>query len=134
MQTILTVVAAVLRDADARVLVQRRPAHKEHGGLWEFPGGKVEPGEAPGQALVREILEELTLEIEPGAVAPLSFATRNIEGGTLVLLLYDCHRWAGTPIAHDADEIAWIDASELKSLAMPPADRELARAVVAGRP
>ncbi len=137
----LIVVAAALVDRDARVLVLRRRDDKEHGGLWEFPGGKVEPGESPPIALARELAEELCIEVESEAFSTLSFATSG-EGAArpIVLLLYACRQWDGAPTVPEADAaagaaIAWRDADDLAQLAlrpdgMPPLDVPLANAVV----
>ena len=137
----LVVVAAALVDRDTRVLVLRRRDDKEHGGLWEFPGGKVESGESPPTALARELAEELCIEVESDAFAALSFATSG-EGAArpIVLLLYVCRQWDGAPTVPEADAaagaaIAWHNADDLARLAlspdgMPPLDVPLANAVV----
>lgn len=114
-------VGAALIDRRGQVLVQRRPDGKQHGGLWEFPGGKVEPGETPEAALVRELAEELTIEVEPGALAPAGFAT----GPGIVLLLYAIRNWTGVPAATDGARIDWVQAGALDKLPMPPADLPL---------
>ncbi|WP_225007352.1 (deoxy)nucleoside triphosphate pyrophosphohydrolase [Novosphingobium percolationis] len=137
----LLVVAAALIDERARVLVQRRPDAKEHGGLWEFPGGKVERGETPDAALARELAEELGIDVAPQHLEPVTFAASGAAAQrAVVLLLYACRDWTGTPLvpACDAGEgaaIAWHDAQSLSSLAlapgtMPPLDVPLANAVV----
>lgn len=140
-QSPLVVVAAALVDAGGRVLVLRRRDDKEHGGLWEFPGGKVEAGESPPAALSRELAEELCIDVESTAFEPLSFASSG-EGAPrpIVLLLYACREWRGTPIVPAPDAaagaaIAWHTAEELAQLAdqsdgMPPLDVPLAKAVV----
>lgn len=114
----ILVVAAALTDAQGRCLMQRRSAHKQHGGLWEFPGGKVEPGEVPAAALVRELAEELDIAVEADALAPLSFAS----DGAVTMLLYRCTRWRGTPRALAADALCWDTPDRLATLPMPPVD------------
>lgn len=119
---LLLVVAAALVDRDGRVLVQQRPAGTAMAGLWEFPGGKVEAGETPEAALVRELAEELTLEVDPTAVTPLTFASLALPERHLLLLLYVCRDWIGEPAALAADALAWHYPGALRGLAMPPAD------------
>lgn len=119
----LVLVAAVaLVDADGRVLISRRPDSKQLGGLWEFPGGKVEAGERPETALIRELKEELTIDVTESCLAPLTFASHAYEDFHLLMPLYVCRRWKG--IAHGAEgqEIKWISPSKLKDYPMPPAD------------
>ncbi|PEQ11447.1 hypothetical protein B2G71_16570 [Novosphingobium sp. PC22D] len=124
-----TLVAAVaLIDRDAKVLMQRRPFGAMHGGLWEFPGGKVDPGETPESAAVREIAEELTLTVSADDLRPIGFASHvsAAGGGALTILLFGCRLWRGSPVALSADELAWVAASELSALDMPPLDYPLA--------
>ncbi|MHA6720772.1 (deoxy)nucleoside triphosphate pyrophosphohydrolase [Sphingomonas sp. RS6] len=116
----LVVAAAMLREG--RVLVQRRPAGKPMAGLWEFPGGKVEPGEAPESALARELGEELGVTVNPATIAPLSFASESLASRHLVLLLYRIDHWQSEPEARHASALHWADAAELRALPMPPAD------------
>ena len=119
--------AVALLDDAGRVLLQRRPLEKVHGGLWEFPGGKVEPGESLESALVREIAEELELAVCPYDLAPVSFAADDASGGSqLVILLYSCRRWSGEIACRDAEEAAWFAPDAFAGLAMPPLDRPLA--------
>lgn len=127
----MTVVALALLDDDDRVLMQKRPADRAHGGLWEFPGGKVEPGEGPVSALVREIAEELSIAIAPGDLVPLTFAVSGEEQDArpLVLLLFTCRRWQGTPVPEAGAELQWLDVDRLSGLAMPPLDVPLAAAL-----
>ena len=120
---ILFVVAAALVDSSGRVLVQRRPPGKQLAGLWEFPGGKVEPGERPEAALVRELAEELGIAVAPDDLTPLTFASEPLAGRHLLLLLYVCREWHGEPRPLDATAIAWHLPPALGALAMPPADR-----------
>jgi 8-oxo-dGTP diphosphatase len=121
----LTVVAAALVAEDGRVLLQRRAAGRAMAGLWEFPGGKVEPGERPEAALVRELGEELGIAVSPEALVPCAFASADNEGRHMLLLLFTCRTWRGTPAALDAEALAWIRLEEMRALAMPPADRPL---------
>ena len=125
--TILTVVAAALTDRDGRVLIQRRPPGKALAGMWEFPGGKVDPGEGPERALVRELREELGIEVELAVLAPLTFASLPLGDGHLVLLLYRCRQWRGTPEALEASALEWRMPRELNAFAMPEADRPFIR-------
>ncbi len=122
------VTAAALLDVDGRVLIGQRPADKQHGGLWEFPGGKVEAGETPDQALARELREELGVDPCPGCLEPFAFATRAESG--LVLLLYACRRWDGVVEAREHAAIAWVARIRLLDYDLAPADRELASAVM----
>ncbi len=129
--TLLTVVALALLDGEGRVLIQRRPADRAHGGLWEFPGGKVEAGEGPATALVREIAEELSITIAAANLAPLTFAASPARESTrpLVLLLYTCRCWQGEPAPEPGAELAWVYPATLGALAMPPLDVPLAAAL-----
>lgn len=122
----LTVVAAALVDADGRVLLQQRPPGKAMAGLWEFPGGKVEPGERPEAALIRELREELGIETEAACLAPATFASATLDDGThLLLLLYVCRKWRGMPQALEASGLRWEYPAAMFSLPMPPADLPL---------
>ncbi len=119
------VVAAALVDVDGRLLVQQRPPGKPMAGLWEFPGGKIEPGESPEAALIRELREELGIDVDQAGRAPAAFACEPLEERHLVLLLYICRKWRGTAEPRHASALRWVRAVELHSLAMPPADRPL---------
>ena len=121
-QASLFVVAVALIDQAGRVLVQQRPAGKQMAGLWEFPGGKVEAGETPEAALVREVAEELGIAVVAEALIPLTFASEPLADRHLLLLLYLCRDWSGEPQALDAAALAWHAPSELRGLALPPAD------------
>ncbi|WP_147157779.1 (deoxy)nucleoside triphosphate pyrophosphohydrolase [Novosphingobium sediminis] len=129
--TLLTVVALALLDDADRVLMQRRPESRAHGGLWEFPGGKVEPGEGPAAALVREIAEELSITIDAADLVPLTFAANPEREGTrpLVLLLYTCRRWTGSLVPEDGAQLQWLESEALSALSMPPLDVPLAAAL-----
>ncbi len=107
--------------------MQRRAPGKAHGGLWEFPGGKVDSGESLENALVREISEELGIDLDRACLEPISFAASQDQPH--VVMLYSCKRWTGSPAALDADAIAWIEPRQLDALAMPPLDVPLARAL-----
>ena len=117
-----TVVAAALIDEDGRILLQRRAQGRVMAGLWEFPGGKIEPGEAPEAALVRELAEELGITVEGTALEAGPFASADNGGRHMLLLLYLCRAWTGVPKALDADALLWARPDEMKDLAMPPAD------------
>jgi 8-oxo-dGTP diphosphatase len=123
----ITVVAAALIDPRGRVLLQRRAAGRAMAGRWEFPGGKVEPGESAEAALVRELAEELGIEVAAEALEPAAFASvAAIDGrAPMLLLLYLCRRWRGSPRALDADALDWLRPGEMDAAAMPPADRPL---------
>jgi 8-oxo-dGTP diphosphatase len=125
MSTLMPVVAVALVNEEGHVLVQRRPAGKMMAGLWEFPGGKIEPGETPESALVRELREELGITVEPAQLIPAVFASEPLAGRHLLLLLYICRAWSGTPRALDAEELLWCRPESLHTLDMPPADRPL---------
>jgi 8-oxo-dGTP diphosphatase len=119
---VMMVVAAALVDDRGRVLVQRRPAGKALAGLWEFPGGKVEPGESPEDALVRELREELAIDIDATALTALTFASMPLTDRHLLLLLYVCREWRGDPRPLEASALAWHHPAGLRQLEMPPAD------------
>lgn len=122
--TWLPVVAVLLRRPDGRFLMQKRPVKKHHGGMWEFPGGKVEKGETPAFALVREIEEELGLKLDASQLQPACFAESAAEGGhpPIVILLYTAKAWRGDPIAREGGELAWFDKEEAAKLPKPPLD------------
>jgi len=121
----LLVVAAALIDAQSRIFVQQRPLDKNMGGLWEFPGGKLEPGETPEEALIRELREELGIETETACLAPATFATGHIGERPLLLLLYVCRKWQGMVRPTEAADSRWLRSHELFALDMPPADEPL---------
>ncbi|MFM9978020.1 MAG: (deoxy)nucleoside triphosphate pyrophosphohydrolase [Sphingomonadaceae bacterium] len=126
----LLVVAAALVDDD-RVLVQQRPPGTSMPGLWEFPGGKLEPGELPATALARELHEELGIAVDVAALAPLTFVSEPLADRTLILLLYHCRSWQGTPRPLHASALRWATLAGLRQLAMPPADVPLIDALAA---
>ena len=119
------VVAAALVDRDGRLLVQQRPEGLSMAGLWEFPGGKLEPGETPEQALIRELAEELAIDVDHACLAPACFASEALGDKHLLLLLYVCRKWHGTPVAQHASALRWVRPVELHALDMPPADKPL---------
>jgi 8-oxo-dGTP diphosphatase len=122
---LLQVVAAALVDTDGRVLVAQRPAGKHLAGQWEFPGGKIEPGETPEAALVRELAEELGIATHSSCLAPAGFASHAYDEFHLVLLLFAIRKWTGTPRGNDGQQLRWVRPPELFALDMPPADRPL---------
>ena len=124
-KTSLVVVAAALVDRDGRLLVQQRPEGLSMAGLWEFPGGKLEPGETPEQALIRELGEELAIDVDHACLAPACFASDMLGDKHLLLLLYVCRKWRGTPVAQHASALRWVRPGELHGLDMPPADKPL---------
>lgn len=131
--TALLVVALALIDGLGRVLMQRRPDERAHGGLWEFPGGKLEPGEGPGGALVREIAEELAIIVREADLTPLTFAASASADGArpVVLLLYTCSSWQGDPAPEPGAELRWLHPEAMAALPMPPLDVPLAAALEA---
>lgn len=122
---LLHVVAVAMVDADGRVLVQQRPAGKPMAGLWEFPGGKIDPGETPEVALLRELHEELGVGVAQACLAPAAFASEPLGDRHLLLLLYACRKWSGIPEARHATALRWVYPAQLHALDMPPADRPL---------
>jgi 8-oxo-dGTP diphosphatase len=119
---LLFVAAALLIDAQNRVLLAQRPAGKSMAGLWEFPGGKVEAGELPEEALVRELREELGIETSPGCLQPLTFASHPYETFHLFMPIYGCRVWSGEPHAREGQQLAWASKPEWRAYPMPPAD------------
>jgi 8-oxo-dGTP diphosphatase len=126
---LLMVVAAALIRPDGTVLVQQRPAGKQLAGLWEFPGGKIETGESPEAALVRELREELGIELAVEALSPVTFASEALAGRHLVLMLYAVRTWQGDPQALEASALRWVTMDEMAALPMPPADVPLVAAL-----
>ncbi|NVN85577.1 MAG: 8-oxo-dGTP diphosphatase MutT [Rhodopseudomonas sp.] len=122
---LLLVVAVALIDADDRVLIAQRPEGKQLAGLWEFPGGKLDPGERPEAALIRELHEELGITVKEACLAPLTFASHAYEDFHLLMPLYICRRWEGQAIAREGQQLAWVRANKLRDYPMPPADLPL---------
>jgi 8-oxo-dGTP diphosphatase len=116
------VVACALIDADNRVLIAQRPQGKQLAGLWEFPGGKLEPGERPEPALIRELHEELGIVTQETCLAPLTFASHAYDDFHLLMPLYICRRWEGLVVAKEGQQLAWVRANKLRDYPMPPAD------------
>lgn len=122
---LLLVAACALVDTDGRVLVAQRPAGKELAGLWEFPGGKIEPGESPEQSLIRELREELGIDTQSSCLAPLTFASHSYEDFHLFMPLYVCRKWDGIVRPMEAQALKWLRPRDLRDLDMPPADLPL---------
>lgn len=119
------VVAVALVDVDGRILIAQRPEGKAMAGLWEFPGGKVEAGETPERALIRELKEELGIDVTEACLAPFTFASHSYETFHLLMPLYLCRRWDGVVRAHEHQALKWVLARDLRSYPMPPADEPL---------
>jgi len=122
---VVLVAAVALIDPDGRILLARRPAGKSMAGLWEFPGGKLHPGETPEQALVRELKEELDIDTSASCLAPLAFASHGYPDFHLLMPLFLCRVWKGTPRAVEGQELAWVRPLRLRDYPMPPADEPL---------
>jgi len=122
---ILLVSAVALIDPDGRVLLAQRPEGKSLAGLWEFPGGKVEPGETPEAALIRELKEELDIDVTAACLAPLFFASHGYERFHLLMPLYACRKWQGTVRSLEGQNLAWVPPNRLRDYPMPPADLPL---------
>ena len=122
---LVLVVAALLIDAHNRVLLAQRPKGKNMEGLWEFPGGKIEPNELPEAALVRELREELSIETSVGCLSPLTFASHAYPNFHLFMPLYACRVWQGMPIGIEGQNLAWATKHEWKNYPMPPADERV---------
>ena len=119
------VVACALVDADKRVLLAQRPPGKALAGLWEFPGGKVEPGERPEVTLIRELKEEIGISVSEACLAPLTFASHAYPDFHLLMPLYICRRWEGLAVAREGQTLAWVRVNKLRDYPMPPADLPL---------
>jgi 8-oxo-dGTP diphosphatase len=125
----LLVVACALIDVDGRVLIAQRPEGKSMAGLWEFPGGKPEAGERPEDALIRELKEELGVDVRAACLAPLTFASHAYEKFHLLMPLYVCRRWDGIPEPREGQVLKWVRADALDEYPMPPADKPLLAAL-----
>ncbi len=119
---VVLVCAVALIDVEGRVLLAQRPPGKSMEGLWEFPGGKVEPGEAPEAALIRELHEELGIDTWESCLAPLTFASHGYEDFHLLMPLFACRKWAGIPQGQEGQRLKWVRPGNLKDYPMPPAD------------
>jgi 8-oxo-dGTP diphosphatase len=122
---VLLVSAVALIDVDGRVLLAERPEGKAMAGLWEFPGGKVEPGETPEAALIRELKEELSIDTWTSCLAPLTFASHSYPEFHLLMPVFACRRWSGIPQPREGQRLAWVAARDLRAYPMPPADEPL---------
>jgi 8-oxo-dGTP diphosphatase len=122
---LVLVSAVALVDADGRILLAQRPAGKPLAGLWEFPGGKVNPGETPEIALIRELSEELGIDVAASCLAPFTFASYTYPDFHLLMPLYICRKWSGIPTAREGQRLAWVRPARLGDYPMPPADPPL---------
>jgi 8-oxo-dGTP diphosphatase len=122
---LVLVSAVALIDRDGRVLLAQRPPGKSMEGLWEFPGGKVEPGETPEAALIRELHEELGINTWASCLAPLTFASHAYDSFHLLMPVFACRKWEGTPQAREHTRLAWVRKEDLRTYPMPPADKPL---------
>jgi 8-oxo-dGTP diphosphatase len=122
---VVLVSAVALVDVDGRILLAQRPEGKSMAGLWEFPGGKVEPGETPEAALVRELHEELGIETWDSCLAPLTFASHSYPEFHLLMPVFACRKWAGQPQSREGQRLAWVRPNALRDYPMPPADEPL---------
>lgn len=125
MPDLVLVAACALVDPDRRVLIAQRPAGKAMAGLWEFPGGKVEAGETPEDTVIRELFEELSVTVSKPCLAPLTFASHDYGEFHLLMPLFVCRRWDGTPVPREAQQLKWVRANRLRDFSMPPADEPL---------
>ena len=123
--TLLLVVACALVDQDNRILIAQRPPGKKLEGLWEFPGGKLDPGERPEDALIRELHEELSIHVKAPCLAPLTFASHAYDDFHLLMPLYICRRWEGFVQPREGQAVKWVRPRELRNWPMPPADEPL---------
>lgn len=127
---LLLVVAVALIDPDNRVLIAQRPEGKQLAGLWEFPGGKIEPGERPEETLIRELAEELGIIVREPCLAPLSFASYAYPDFHLLMPLYVCRRWEGAVMSREGQALKWVSPKRLADYPMPPADAPLIPALI----
>ena len=124
-RSLVLVAACALLDPDRRVLITQRPPGKSMAGLWEFPGGKIEPGERPEETLIRELREELGIEVQEACLAPLTFASHSYADFDLLMPLFVCRRWTGVPEAREGQILKWVAPHRLRTFPMPPADEPL---------
>ena len=117
--------AVALIDKDSRILLAERPVGKALAGMWEFPGGKVHAGETPEAALIRELKEELGIDVQESCLAPFTFVTHEYENFRLLMLLYVCRKWQGIPQGLEGQKLTWKRVNEMSDLPMPPADKPL---------
>ena len=122
---VILVAAAALIDTDGRVLLAQRPAGRAMAGLWEFPGGKVESGETPEQALIRELHEELAIDVSASCLAPFTFASHAYPDFHLLMPLYVCRRWQGIVRPREGQSVKWLRPAQMADIPMPPADKPL---------
>jgi 8-oxo-dGTP diphosphatase len=122
---LVLVAAVVLVDADGSVLLAQRPEGKQMAGLWEFPGGKVDSGETPEAALIRELREELGIDVAASCLAPFTFASHAYPDFHLLMPLYVCRKWSGIPMAREGQRLTWVRPDRLADYPMPPADKPL---------
>jgi 8-oxo-dGTP diphosphatase len=122
---VVLVAAVALVDADGRVLLARRPEGKPLAGLWEFPGGKIDPGETPEAALIRELAEELGIDVAASCLAPFTFASHSYPDFHLLMPLYVCRKWRGIPVAREGQALKWVRPARFDDYPMPPADKPL---------
>jgi 8-oxo-dGTP diphosphatase len=122
---LVLVAAVVLVDTDGRILLAQRPEGKAMAGLWEFPGGKVDPGETPETALIRELAEELGIDVAASCLAPFTFASHSYPDFHLLMPLYVCRKWTGIPQAREGQHLRWVRPARLSDYPMPPADKPL---------
>jgi 8-oxo-dGTP diphosphatase len=127
---LLLVVACALVDEDRRVLIAQRPEGKQLAGLWEFPGGKLDPGERPEMALIRELKEELGIAVKEACLAPLTFASHAYPDFHLLMPLYICRRWEGIVTSREGQALKWVRPVNLRDFPMPPADEPLIPALI----
>ena len=123
--SLILVAAVVLVDTDGRVLLAQRPEGKQMAGLWEFPGGKVDPGETPEAALIRELREELGIDVAASCLAPFTFASHAYPDFHLLMPLYVCRKWSGIPMAREGQRLTWVRPARLAEYPKPPADKPL---------
>lgn len=130
MENILHVVCVALLDSDDKVLISQRPKDKIMPGFWEFPGGKVEFSEYPEDALIRELYEELGIDVEKSCLAPFTFSTHSYDNFDILLLLYVCRVWNGEPISKEGQNIKWVNLKDLRNFKMPDADKSLVAMII----